>query len=66
MQQSKRDETQTTMDVGTCVAQIVRAMDRRDRELVMTAKGKVGQFLKLVAPSLVDRIAERAVREKGS
>lgn len=66
VQQSKRDETQGTMDVGTCVAQIVRAMDRRDRELVMTAKGKVGQFLKLVAPSLIDRIAERAVREKGS
>jgi short-subunit dehydrogenase len=66
VQESKRDESRNTMDVHTCVAQIVRAMDRRDRELVMTTKGKVGQFLKLVAPGLVDRIAERAVREKGS
>ncbi|WP_224245753.1 SDR family oxidoreductase [Hyalangium gracile] len=66
MQRSKRDETLPTMDVHTCVAQIVRAMERRDRELVMTAQGKVGQFLKLVAPGLVDRMARRAVQERDS
>ena len=27
----------------------------------MTARGKVGQWLKLIAPGLVDRIAKRAV-----
>jgi hypothetical protein len=31
---------------------------------VMTARGKIGLWLKLLAPSLVDRIARRAV-EKG-
>lgn len=61
--QSKRDESRGTMDVRTCVEQMLRAMDRRDRELVMTAKGKVGQFLKLIAPALVDRMAARAVRD---
>ncbi|MBN1208985.1 MAG: SDR family oxidoreductase [Myxococcaceae bacterium] len=61
---SKRDEDSGTMDLNTCVAQIVRAIEGREREVVMTAKAKVGMFLKLVAPALVDRIALRAVREK--
>jgi hypothetical protein len=29
----------------------------------MTPRAKLGLWMKLVAPSLVDRIAERAVRE---
>ncbi len=52
--------------VLACVAQIVSAMERREREVVMTAKGKVGLLLKLLAPRLVDRIALNAVREKDS
>lgn len=64
MGKSRRDESGNTMDVHTCVAQIVRAIERRDRELVMTAQGKVGMFVKLVAPGLVDRIALRAIRER--
>ncbi|HUL56467.1 MAG TPA: SDR family oxidoreductase [Usitatibacter sp.] len=52
------------MGVEECARLIVRAVERRDREVVMTARGKMGQWLKLVAPSLVDRIAKRAV-EKG-
>jgi short-subunit dehydrogenase len=61
----RHDESRDTMDVHTCVAQIVSAIDRRQRELVMTARGKVGMFLKLVAPGLVDRIALRAMRGRG-
>jgi short-subunit dehydrogenase len=52
------------MSVGECTRQIVQAMERRDREVVMTARGKMGQWLRLIAPSVVDRIAKRAV-EKG-
>ena len=52
------------MSVEECSSQIVRAIERRDREVVMTARGKIGLFLKLVAPSLIDRMAKRAV-EKG-
>lgn len=59
---SPRDESGATMDVDTCVALILRAMERRERELVMTLAGRVGQVLKLVAPSLVDRLAARAIR----
>jgi short-subunit dehydrogenase len=64
--QNRRDDSRDTMDVHTCVAQIVSAIDRRQRELVMTARGKVGMFLKLVAPGLVDRIALRAIRGRDS
>ena len=49
------------MAVDDCVRRIVAAMERRDREVVMTARGKIGLLLKLFAPSLVDRIAKRAV-----
>jgi len=52
------------MRVEACVARIVRAIERREREVVMTARGKMGLWLRLVAPALVDRIARRAI-ERG-
>jgi len=52
------------MSVEDCARRIVVAIERREREVVMTARGKIGLFLKLFAPSLIDRIAKRAV-EKG-
>jgi short-subunit dehydrogenase len=52
------------MSVEDCARRIVRAIEAREREVVMTARGKMGLWLKLLAPSLVDRIARRAV-EKG-
>ena len=52
------------MRVEDCAARIVRAIERREREVVMTARGKMGLWLKLVAPAIVDRIARRAI-ERG-
>ena len=52
------------MSVEDCSRRIVRAIERREREVIMTARGKMGQWLKLIAPAVVDRIAKRAV-EKG-
>jgi short-subunit dehydrogenase len=52
------------MSAAACAARIVRAIERREREVVMTARGKMGLWLKLLAPSLVDRIARRAI-ERG-
>ncbi len=49
------------MSVEDCVRRIVTAMERREREVVMTARGKIGLFLKLFAPSLIDRMAKRAI-----
>lgn len=52
------------MGVEACATRIVRAIARREREVVMTARGKMGLWLRLVAPGLVDRIARRAI-ERG-
>jgi hypothetical protein len=38
-------------------------MATRRRELIMTAQGKLGQWMKLIAPSLVDRMALAALRK---
>jgi short-subunit dehydrogenase len=49
------------MSVEECAGLIVDAIETRKREVVMTLKGKVGQWLKLIAPSVIDGIAKRAV-----
>ncbi|ATQ76765.1 short chain dehydrogenase [Massilia violaceinigra] len=51
------------MSVEECARLIVDGMERRKREVVMTAKGKVGRFLKLVAPGVVENMALAAVKE---
>jgi hypothetical protein len=52
------------MPASECAARIVRAMEKRQRLLLMSARGRLGRFLKLLAPSLIDRIAARAIRQR--
>lgn len=54
----------SAMSPETCARLILRVADERKREIVMTPRGKVGQWIKLIAPGLVDRIAARAI-ERG-
>jgi len=63
LEKSPRNESRDTMSLEKCTGIIVRAIDRRSREVVMTPRAKIGMWVKLVAPALVDRIALRAVRE---
>jgi short-subunit dehydrogenase len=63
LESSPRDES-VGMSVEECTRIIVRAVDRRAREVVMTPRAKLAMFVKLVAPAVVDRIAERALRER--
>jgi short-subunit dehydrogenase len=56
------DET-GAMDVATCARLIVDAAEARRREVVMSAKGKLGRWIKLLAPSLVDRLALKALNK---
>ncbi|HSD28297.1 MAG TPA: SDR family oxidoreductase [Vicinamibacteria bacterium] len=51
------------MSAEECARRMVRAMERRQRMLVMSFKGKLGRWVKLVAPALVDRMAAAAVRK---
>ena len=52
------------MTAEACAARIVRAIERRERLVVMSARGRIGRWLKLLAPSWIDRIAAKAIRRK--
>jgi short-subunit dehydrogenase len=51
------------MSAEECARRIVRAMEKRQRLLVMTLKGKLGRWVGLALPGLVDRLALAAVRK---
>ncbi len=51
------------MPVEECARQIVRAIEGRRRELVMTARGRIGLWLKLIAPEWVDNLARKALKK---
>jgi short-subunit dehydrogenase len=53
-------EVMTTED---CARIMIKAMARRKREEVMTLRGKLGLWGKLIAPGLVDRMARKAIEE---
>ena len=51
------------MTVEECARLILQGMEQGQREVVMTAKGKLGRFLKLIAPGLVERMAMAALKD---
>ena len=50
------------MPVQECARQIAIAMHERRRELVMTLQGRLGLWLKMLAPKLVDRMILKALK----
>ena len=54
------DET-GAMSVEECARLIVEGTEARKRDIVMSAKGKLGRWLKLIAPGMVDRMALKAL-----
>ena len=52
------------MSVEECARLILDGMESGQREVVMTAQGKLGRFLKLVWPSLVERLALAALKDE--
>jgi NAD(P)-dependent dehydrogenase (short-subunit alcohol dehydrogenase family) len=56
-------QVEKVMPTEECARLILWAAARRQREEIMTLRGKLGQWLKLVAPGLVDRIARKAIAE---
>ncbi|CAG2140300.1 SDR family oxidoreductase [Cupriavidus numazuensis] len=58
----REDDAMTAQE---CARQMLAAMTARKRELVMTAKGRLGQWLKLLAPAMVDRMALKALKHAG-
>jgi short-subunit dehydrogenase len=52
------------MTAEECAARIARAIDKRERLVLMSTRGKLGRWLKLLAPGVIDRIAAKAIRER--
>lgn len=48
------------MDVSTCAGMVIDAAAKRRRQLIMSWRGKIGQWVKLLAPGYIDRLASRA------
>ena len=51
------------MPAEKCAQLIIQAGETRKRELIMTWRGKVGLWIKLIAPGVVDRVAQKAIIE---
>jgi short-subunit dehydrogenase len=50
------------MTAEECARAIVDAMQKRQRLRILSLRGRVGRFVRLVAPGLIDAIAARAVQ----
>jgi NAD(P)-dependent dehydrogenase (short-subunit alcohol dehydrogenase family) len=56
-----RMEESKIMTAEACARHIVRAMEKRKRLWIGSLRGRVGRFVRLLAPALTDRIARRAI-----
>jgi len=52
------------MTAEACAQLIVGAMEKRQRLLITSRRGKLGRWFKLFAPGLIDRIAKKAIERK--
>jgi short-subunit dehydrogenase len=50
------------MTADQCAAQIVAATEKRQRLRILSLRGRLGRYVRLVAPNLIDAIAVRAVQ----
>ena len=50
------------MSAEECAKQIIDAAAKRKRELVMTTRAKIGMWIKLIYPKLVDKTSLKAIR----
>ncbi len=57
MQESK------IMTSDECSLMIMNAIEKRDRLLITSLRGKLGRWMKLILPSVVDKIAAKAIKE---
>ncbi len=51
------------MTANECASRIIKAMEDRDRLAILSFRGKLGRWMKLIAPGLIDQIASKAIRD---
>ena len=56
----KEDKIITTNE---CAFKIIRAMENRDRLAIFSFRGKLGRWVKMIAPVLIDQVASKAIRD---
>ena len=52
------------MPVEVCARLILDGMARRQREIVMEPRAKLGRYLKLLAPGMVENMALAALKDE--
>lgn len=52
------------MTAEECADLMVRAIERRERMLVTSGRGRLARWMKLLAPGRIDRMAAAAIRDK--
>lgn len=51
------------MTAEECASKIVKAIANRDRLAILSFRGKLGRWVKLIAPGLIDKVAAKAIQE---
>jgi len=51
------------MTANECASRIIRAMENRDRLAILSFRGKLGRWVKMIAPRLIDQVASKAIRD---
>jgi len=54
-------DEENVMSAEECAKQIINVSAKRKRELVMTSKAKIGLWIKLIAPKLIDKTALKTI-----
>jgi short-subunit dehydrogenase len=52
------------MSAEKCATLIVKAVENRERLLITSFRGKVGRWVKLLAPDMIDKVAAKAIQNK--
>jgi hypothetical protein len=52
------------MTAEKCATLIVKAIENRERLLVTSFRGKLGRWVKMFAPGMIDKVAAKAIQKK--
>ena len=56
-------EKKNILSAESCAALIIKAMETRQRLVITSLRGRLGQWARLFAPRLIDRITKQAMQE---
>jgi NAD(P)-dependent dehydrogenase (short-subunit alcohol dehydrogenase family) len=62
--ESPRDESRGNISADDCAGAIEKAMIGRKRDVIIPARDNIARWVQLVAPSVLDRVAEKRTRRK--